>query len=101
MILVNPDNGVLYTLTIQCRLKIYQKFNNKSYISSNSQKKYSTFSEKKYSECPNCKEKATSKCDCIYIDLQCNNKHVWYTDEIGDIQIGDPHLILSNNNWKQ
>lgn len=41
--------------------------------------------------CPNCKEKATNTCNCIYNDKTCNNGHIWYTNRDGKIISGNPH----------
>lgn len=77
------------------KVNVYQTFNSegldKNYTSSKQPSKYTKFSTENQKSCPSCNKPAVFGCDCKYKDNECENNHIWFIDEKGTTQIGDPH----------
>lgn len=92
---VHPTN------TKSSNLNSYKTFNTESksdYTSSKSKSAYATFADKDTSTsnkqsngCPDCGGEALYVCDCLFKDKQCSKGHVWYINNSGHIEKGDPH----------
>ena len=66
---------------------------NEEFNSTNTDKQYAVYNEEntEKEKCPICKKEAIILCHCNFNDKECENKHIWYTNRDGKVQIGNPH----------